>query len=45
MPSCRTCTDFTAELADLSVGSAYPLEGCLWLLFEQKQAKTYFTTQ
>jgi coenzyme F420 hydrogenase subunit beta len=26
LPSCRTCTDFTAELADISVGSAYPLK-------------------
>lgn len=26
LPSCRKCTDFTSELADISVGSAYPLK-------------------
>jgi coenzyme F420 hydrogenase subunit beta len=27
LPSCRKCTDFTNELADISVGGAYPLKG------------------
>jgi hypothetical protein len=25
LPSCGACTDFTSELADISVGGAYPL--------------------
>jgi coenzyme F420 hydrogenase subunit beta len=42
MPSCRTCTDFTAELADLSVGSAYPLEGWSVVIIRTKAGEDLF---
>jgi coenzyme F420 hydrogenase subunit beta len=42
MPSCRTCTDFTAELADISVGSAYPLEGWSTVIIRTKAGEDFF---
>ena len=42
MPSCRTCTDFTAELADISVGSAYPLEEWSTVIIRTKAGEGFF---
>ncbi|MCW4006355.1 MAG: Coenzyme F420 hydrogenase/dehydrogenase, beta subunit C-terminal domain [Candidatus Bathyarchaeota archaeon] len=42
MPSCRTCTDFTNELADISVGSAYPLEEWSTVIIRTKDGEDFF---
>ena len=42
MPSCRTCTDFTAELADISIGSAYPLEEWSTVIIRTKAGEEFF---
>jgi coenzyme F420 hydrogenase subunit beta len=42
MPSCRTCTDFTNELADLSVGGAYPLEDWSTVIIRTKAGEDFF---
>jgi coenzyme F420 hydrogenase subunit beta len=42
MPSCRTCTDFTSELADISVGSAYPLEEWSTVIIRTKAGEQFF---
>jgi coenzyme F420 hydrogenase subunit beta len=42
MPSCRTCTDFTAELADISIGGAYPLEEWSTVIIRTKAGEDFF---
>ncbi len=42
MPSCRTCTDFTAELADISIGSAYPLEDWSTVIIRTEKGEEFF---
>ena len=42
MPSCRTCTDFTAELADISVGGAYPLKDWSTVIIRTKAGEDFF---
>lgn len=42
MPSCGVCTDFTDELADISVGGAYPLEGWSTVIIRTKTGEDYF---
>jgi coenzyme F420 hydrogenase subunit beta len=42
LPSCRTCTDFTAELADISIGSAYPLEEWSTVIIRTKAGEDFF---
>jgi coenzyme F420 hydrogenase subunit beta len=42
MPSCRTCTDFTSELADISIGSAYPLEEWSTVIIRTKAGEEFF---
>jgi coenzyme F420 hydrogenase subunit beta len=42
MPSCRTCTDFTAELADISVGGAYPLKDWSTVIVRTKAGEDFF---
>ncbi len=42
MPSCRTCTDFTSELADISIGSAYPLEDWSTVIIRTKRGEEFF---
>jgi CBS domain-containing protein len=42
LPSCRTCTDFTAELADISVGGAYPLKGWSTVIIRTKAGEDFF---
>ncbi|MFB3890121.1 MAG: Coenzyme F420 hydrogenase/dehydrogenase, beta subunit C-terminal domain [Candidatus Bathyarchaeia archaeon] len=42
LPSCRTCTDFTAELADISVGSAYPLDDWSTVIIRTKAGEQFF---
>jgi CBS domain-containing protein len=42
MPSCRTCTDFTSELADISIGSAYPLDEWSTVIIRTKAGEEFF---
>ena len=42
MPSCRTCTDFTSELADISIGGAYPLEDWSTVILRTKRGEDFF---
>jgi coenzyme F420 hydrogenase subunit beta len=42
LPSCRTCTDFTSELADISVGSAYPLKEWSTVILRTKAGEDFF---
>jgi coenzyme F420 hydrogenase subunit beta len=42
LPSCRTCTDFTAELADISVGAAYPLKDWSTVIIRTKAGEDFF---
>jgi CBS domain-containing protein len=42
LPSCRTCTDFTAELADISVGGAYPLKDWSTVIIRTKVGEDFF---
>ena len=42
LPSCRTCTDFTAELADISVGGAYPLKDWSTVIVRTKAGEDFF---
>jgi coenzyme F420 hydrogenase subunit beta len=42
LPSCRTCTDFTAELADISIGSAYPLKDWSTVIIRTKAGEDFF---
>jgi coenzyme F420 hydrogenase subunit beta len=42
MPSCRTCTDFTSELADISVGGAYPLNEWSTVIIRTKAGEDFF---
>ena len=42
MPSCGACTDFTNELADISVGGAYPLEGWSTVIIRTKAGEDFF---
>ncbi|NLE05364.1 MAG: CBS domain-containing protein, partial [Crenarchaeota archaeon] len=40
--SCRTCMDFTAELSDISVGAAYPLENWSMVIIRTKTGEEFF---
>jgi coenzyme F420 hydrogenase subunit beta len=42
LPSCRTCTDFTSELADISIGSAYPLTDWSTVIIRTKAGEDFF---
>lgn len=42
LPSCRTCVDFTAELADISVGSAYPLQDWSVVILRTTKGEEFF---
>jgi coenzyme F420 hydrogenase subunit beta len=42
LPSCRTCMDFTAELADISVGGAYPLQDWSVVIIRTKAGEEFF---
>jgi coenzyme F420 hydrogenase subunit beta len=42
MPSCRTCTDFASELADISVGGAYPLPDWSTVIIRTKAGEDFF---
>jgi coenzyme F420 hydrogenase subunit beta len=42
LPSCRTCTDFTSELADISVGGAYPLKDWSTVIIRTKAGEDLF---
>jgi coenzyme F420 hydrogenase subunit beta len=42
LPSCSVCTDFTSELADISVGSAYPLEGWSTVIIRTQVGEDFF---
>ena len=42
LPSCRKCTDFTSELADISVGGAYPLKDWSTVIIRTKSGEDFF---
>jgi len=42
LPSCRKCTDFTAELADISVGGAFPLTDWSTVIIRTKAGEDFF---
>ena len=42
LPSCRKCTDYTNELADISVGSAYPLKDWSTMIIRTKAGEEFF---
>jgi coenzyme F420 hydrogenase subunit beta len=42
LPSCRTCTDFTSELADISVGGAFPLRDWSTVIIRTKAGEEFF---
>ncbi len=42
LPSCQKCTDFTNELADISIGSAYPLKDWSTVIIRTKAAEDFF---
>jgi coenzyme F420 hydrogenase subunit beta len=42
MPGCRKCTDFTSELADISIGGAYPLEDWSTVIIRTKAGEDFF---
>jgi len=42
LPSCRTCTDFTSELADISIGSAYPMTDWSTVIIRTKAGEDFF---
>lgn len=42
LPSCRTCTDFASELADISVGGAYPLPDWSAVIIRTKAGEDFF---
>jgi len=41
LASCRTCTDFTSELADISVGGAYPLNDWSTVIIRTKSGEDF----
>jgi coenzyme F420 hydrogenase subunit beta len=42
LTSCETCTDFTSELADISIGSAYPLKEWSTVIIRTKAGEDFF---
>ena len=42
MNSCRTCVDFTSELADLSIGGAIPLKDWSIVIIRTKEGEAFF---
>ena len=42
MNSCKTCTDFTSELADLSIGGASPLKNWSIVVIRTKEGEVFF---
>jgi coenzyme F420 hydrogenase subunit beta len=42
LTSCETCTDFSAELADISVGGAYPLKDWSTVIIRTKAGEDFF---
>ena len=42
LPSCQKCTDFTNELADISVGGAYPLKDWSTVIIRSKAGEEFF---
>lgn len=41
-PGCQTCMDYTAELSDISVGPAYPLEDWSIVIIRTKAGEDFF---
>jgi CBS domain-containing protein len=42
LPSCGVCTDFSSELADISIGGAYPLEGWSTVIIRTEVGEEFF---
>ncbi len=41
---CKTCTDYTSELADISVGSAYPMRDWSMVIIRTKAGEDFFNS-
>jgi coenzyme F420 hydrogenase subunit beta len=41
-PGCKTCIDYTAEVADISVGNAYPLKDWSIVILRTKAGEDFF---
>ena len=41
---CKTCIDYTSELADISVGTAYPLKGWSTVILRTKAGEDFFNS-
>ena len=42
LPSCKTCIDYTSEVSDISVGSAYPLKDWSVVIIRTKTGEDHF---
>jgi coenzyme F420 hydrogenase subunit beta len=42
LPSCRTCMDFTSEIADISVGTAFPFTDWSTVIIRTKAGEDFF---
>ncbi len=44
LPSCKTCIDYTSEVSDISVGSAFPLKDWSVVIIRTKTGEDYFNS-
>jgi coenzyme F420 hydrogenase subunit beta len=42
LPSCKTCIDYTSEVSDISVGSAFPLKEWSIVIIRTQKGEDYF---
>jgi len=44
LPSCKTCIDYTSEISDISVGTAFPLKDWSVVIIRTKTGEDYFSS-